>query len=143
PVSRGQYIAEDGHDRSVGFALAETDLNQALERDPATGDAPLGRAQGRLYRAAYQMPPGADPLGDYTQAEKDLDELVRRPPHSQTWQAWHMKGDTLFLRGRYLGTRGRDPGADFGRAKTALLKALEISRSDQESAGTRAGLGQL
>ena len=54
-----------------------------------------------------------------------------------------MKGDTLFLRGRYLGTRGRDPGADFGRAKAALLKALEISRSDQESAGTRAGLGQL
>jgi tetratricopeptide (TPR) repeat protein len=142
-VSRGHYMAEHGRDPTLDFDHAEEDLNQALEKDPASVDALLGRGQGRLYRAVYKMPPGADPLGDYAQAVKDLDELLRRPPHAQTWQAWHLKGDTLFLRGRYLGTRGRDPVRDFSAAKGALLKTLEISRSDQEIAGARASLGQL
>jgi tetratricopeptide (TPR) repeat protein len=136
-------MAEHGRDPTADFDLAEADLNQALEKDPASFDALLGRALGRLYRAVYKMPAGADPLGDYEQAQKDTEELTRRPSQVLTWQAWHLKGDVFFLRGRYLGMRGRDPVADFSAAKTTYLKALEIGRNDPEIAGDRASLGQL
>jgi serine/threonine protein kinase/Tfp pilus assembly protein PilF len=142
-VSRGHYMAEHGRDPTSDFDQAEADLNQALEKDPASFEALLGRALGRLYRAVYKMPPGADPLGDYAQAQKDAEELLQRAPPAQTWNAWHMRGDIFFLRGRYLGTRGRDPVADFSASRTAYQKALEIGRNDQEIGGTRANLGQL
>jgi len=142
-VSRGHYMAEHGRDPTADFDLGEQDLNAALEKDPASVDALWGRAQARLYRAVYKMPPGADPLGDYAHAEKDADALTRRPPHAMTWQSWRIRGDIFFLRGRYLGTRGRDPVSDFSRAKATYLKLLEMSKSDQEIAGARASLGQL
>jgi tetratricopeptide (TPR) repeat protein len=142
-VSRGHYMAEHGRDPTADFDLAEEDLNQALEKDPASFEALWGRSQGRLYRAVYKMPPGADPLGDYERAQADCETLTRRPPDFHSWQAWSLRGDVLWLRGRYLGTRGRDPTADFRTAKAIYLRALEMGKNEQELGGTRASLGQL
>src|SRR5262249_20788626 len=114
-----------------------------LEKEPASFDALLWRAQGRLYRAVYKMPPGADPLEDYGRAEEDTAELTRRPTNAMTWTAWRMRGDVAFLRARYLGTRGRDAEADFAAARAAYQKTLEISKGDQEMAGAHASLGQM
>jgi tetratricopeptide (TPR) repeat protein/predicted Ser/Thr protein kinase len=142
-VSRGHYMAEHGRDPTADFDLAEQDLNAALDKDPSSVDALWGRAQGRLYRAVYKMPPGADPLGDYAEAEKDADALTRRPAHAMTWMSWRILGDVFFLRGRYLGTRGRDPSSDFSKSKATYLKLLQMSKGNQEIGGARACLGQL
>jgi tetratricopeptide (TPR) repeat protein len=142
-VARGHYMAEHGRDPTADFDLAEADLNRALEMESSSFDALLWRCLGRLYRAHYKMPPGADPLEDFRRAEADAEALTRRPPQPQTWQSWRIKGDTFFLRGKYLAAHGRDPKPDFVAARTTYRKALEIGRGNQEIAGSHANLGQL
>ncbi|HVR87452.1 MAG TPA: protein kinase, partial [Planctomycetota bacterium] len=142
-VSRGHYRAEHGRDPTSDFLLADTDLTQAIEKDPGSWEAPLRRARGRFYRGVYQFPRGVDPLEEYRLAESILEELTKRPFHSLSAEAWVLKGSVRFNRAKALGEHGRDPLGDFKGAKEALGKALEVSRNDQMQADAHSQLGQV
>jgi tetratricopeptide (TPR) repeat protein len=141
--SRGHYYAEHGRDPSPDFAAAEKDLSAALEKDPASFEIRLQRAQNRLFRGVYERPPVSDPLENFNLAEADLLELTSRPLKEQMPVAWLRLGGVRFHRASRILGQGRDPVPDFLSAQTALEKSLQMSRAEYDVSSVHAHLGML